>query len=118
MNTPPRARLALPTADELDDDTLDEQMQKGFKGQFCMGWKQSENKTCGAPAKVKVQISLGPMAGEWLFACGTHKHICKGLASRASNSAGVEPIAFADDNNELTDLELENIKDELCVYQL
>lgn len=116
MNTPPRARLSLPTADELDEDTLDEQMQKGFKGNFCMGWKQSENKTCGAPAKVKVLVLHGAMANEWLYACGTHKHICKGLASRASNSAGTEPIEFGFNQDELTNLQLDEIKGLLCDY--
>lgn len=118
MDTSPRTptRLSLPTADELDEDTYSEEMKKGFKGHFCMGWKQSESNTCGAPAKVKVQVLHGAMANEWLYACGTHKHICLGLASRASNSAGVEPIEFNNERTELTDLELDNILDELCVY--
>lgn len=113
MNTPPRFSLPLP--EELDHDTYEEQMQKGFRGLFCEGWKQSENSKCGAPAKVKVLILHGARAGEWLVACGTHKHICKGLSSRASNSSGIEPIAYTDDN-ELDDDDRAKIKEELCLY--
>ena len=118
MDTSPRTptRLSLPTADELDEGTYSEEMKKGFKGHFCMGWKQSESNTCGAPAKVKVQVLHGAMANEWLYACGTHKHICLGLASRASNSAGVEPIEFNNERTELTEQERDELKEMLCRF--